>query len=336
MYIITILAFAVSIYYFYQTGLLFLGNEKSAFYATIVYSFYPSVMYFVGALFDYENVVLYGLIIIIFRLICLLKEHRIRKSDHVFFPAVITLTTLLRPQLIPVFALVFITTLFILIYFHTTFNKKFKLGFTFLSLLVITLFMGANLPALLKNKQMFGKAVLSTQYGFEFLQGHNAMAKGSWYGNWREPSSDFYQYVHSQISGLDKMDELQESTARRQLAISWIKSHPAGELKLMFRKLALYFLPYNYDVLPGYKWLNPVNLTVHLLFFCYLAYNLFKKRFSYNDLILLSVIAGTVIISVVFFVGYRTRFFAEPFLILCAARFIRQWKTRKADYQLPV
>lgn len=329
IYLITFLLYIVSIRCFYGTALILMNNNsKYAYYAAALYSFYPSVIYFVGALFFYENIALYGLIIVTFRLLRMIVNSTISKTDYFWIPLISTIILLLRAQLIPVFVLFFSAILFILFLKGSMFNKSFKKGTVTLVIITVLIATIGQIPALVKNKHMFGRAVLSTQYGFEFLQGHNALARGSWYGNWRDTASTFYKYVHSNIPGLDKLDELQESKARQKLGLQWIKNQPLDEIKLLVRKLVIYFLPYNFDVLPGYSWFNPINGVVHLLFLCYLIFNIYKRSFSNNDLILLSIVLATIIISLMFFTVYRVRFYAEPFMIIFAVKFLLQCKSK--------
>lgn len=64
---------------------------------------------------------------------------------------------------------------------------------------------------------MFGEYVLSTQAGYELLQGHNPNSKGSWMGDWKNSSSPNLIYAHSQINNIEELNELEEGKARKKL-----------------------------------------------------------------------------------------------------------------------
>jgi hypothetical protein len=145
-------------------------------------------------------------------------------------------------------------------------------------------------------------------------------------GNWGDPTNPLYEYVHAQIPHVGELNELEESKARQNVAVKWIKQNPAGELKLIARKIGIYFLPRNYEVLFGSNFLNPINLLVHLLFLFFIATKLYERSMTSNELILFSPIAASIILSIIFFVGYRWRYYAEPFMIIFAWQFVANLK----------
>ena len=145
-------------------------------------------------------------------------------------------------------------------------------------------------------------------------------------GNWTDSSNQLYKYSHSQIKNINELNELEESKARKQLGIKWIKENPIGEIKLIFRKIAIYFLPNNFEVLYGCNFLNPINLIVHVLFLCFILVKLYNRTITINELLILSPIAASIILSIVFFVGYRWRYYAEPFMIIFAWQLIHIFK----------
>ena len=191
---------------------------------------------------------------------------------------------------------------------------------TLISVFSLILFIISHYPILKKNEQIFGVKILSTQFGFELLQGFNPTAKGSWMANWYKRDSPLYQYAKQNIKNLEALNEYEESLARRDLAIKWIVNNPKNAIKLLLRKLAIYFIPENYALLPFSKTYNPINAIVYLFFFAFVVLLLLNKiSFSYNNLIILLPILGSIIISLVFFVGYRWRIYAEPFMVLGAS-----------------
>jgi hypothetical protein len=169
---------------------------------------------------------------------------------------------------------------------------------------------------------MFGEYILSTQSGFELLQGHNPYARGSWTGNWADSGSEIYKYVYSQIPNNDYLNEWDQSKARKRVAVNWIKENPLKEIKLSIRKLVIYFLPKNLEILRYSDLPNPINLLTHLFFISMVLLKVYSRKVKLNELLLFSPIAGSIILTIVFFVGYRWRYFAEPFMIIFAWMFV--------------
>ena len=117
--------------------------------------------------------------------------------------------------------------------------------------------------------------------------------------------------------------------------MKWIKENPADEIKLIVRKIAIYFLPKNFEVLYGSNILNPINLFTHIFFLCFILMQLYKKSITLNELLIFSPVAASIILSVVFFVGYRWRCYAEPFMIIFAWQFISILKDNYDRKKMP-
>ena len=320
IYLFSIILFALSINYFYKICLLYFESEKYALYSTITYCLYPSILFYIGTLFSYENFVLSLLVIIIFKLLRAIKNGFI-KTDYFVIPLAVSLSCLFRSQTIVIYFFIFS------VYIFSSLSKKSYSRIPLLILTIVFTFL-CHVPILLENKKIWGEYILSTQSGFELLQGHNPIARGSWINNWTKPDNDLYKYAHSQIKNINELNELQESEARQQISIKWIKENPICEIILDIRKVGIYFLPQNYEVLYGSRIYNPINLIIHALFFCFIFLQLYKKIITQNDLILLSPIVGSIILSVVFFVGYRWRYYAEPFMIIFAWQLILLFKKK--------
>jgi hypothetical protein len=82
--------------------------------------------------------------------------------------------------------------------------------------------------------------------------------------------------------------------------------------------MVLYFVPNNYERLPGNRWWHPVNAGVYGLFLVALFQRMRARRFSKVDLMLLTPFMASVLLTIVFFMGARWRFYAEPFMVLFA------------------
>ncbi|HLG35043.1 MAG TPA: hypothetical protein VI757_09200 [Bacteroidia bacterium] len=298
IWILSLLLYAVSIQYFYRLTELFLTPHR--FTATVTYCFYPSVIYFIGSISLYENIVL--------PLLVLNFSFLLTDTHKKFIIVSSVLSCLVRPNILPVYVLLFLV--------HAFHKKKLHVPvYAFL------LFVLLNIPVLIKNKNTFGSYFLSTQGGFEFLQGHSPVARGSWTAIWAREESPLYQYAHANIPGIDTMNEFRESQARKNLAWKWIKENPLGELKLAVRKVLIYFAPFNLKDLWGCDIFNPVNFLVHLFFLLWLL----TAARSYPNLMLLAPAAASIITSLIFFVGYRWRFYAEPFMIIAAFSFLKRF-----------
>lgn len=314
VYILSMILFGLSIYYFHKLCLKFIDNIRFALLATVTYSFYPSILFYIGTLFFYENFALSLLVITIYKLLSAIKDG-FKTLDYLVIPFAVTLSCLFRPQTIVIYFVISFVFCLVVI-----FKKKYStIPLVILSFILAFTF---HIPIFLKNKKMFGEYVLSTQFGFELLQGHNPTAKGSWMGNWKDSTNQLYQYSNTHIKNIKELNELEESKARKQLALKWIKDNPWEEIKLLVRKLAIYFLPRNYEVLNGSDKLNPINLLTHIFFICFILIQVFKRAITFNELLIFSPIVASILLSVVFFVGYRWRLYAEPFMIIFAWKFI--------------
>jgi len=137
-----------------------------------------------------------------------------------------------------------------------------------------------------------------------------------------------YEYVHHEVPNIDELNEWQDSQVRKQLALKWIKENPGKEVVLILRKLAIYFIPKNYESFSGFSIINPVNLLVHLFFICFLIMTVWKWTIDKQSLLLLTPFAASILLSIVFFVGYRWRYYAEPFMILFAWQFVNDIRGR--------
>jgi hypothetical protein len=314
VYILSCILFLLSIDYFYRLSLFFIKSERYALFSTVTYCFYPSVMFYIGPLFFYENLAVSLLIIILYKLL-LAVRNGFTKADYFVIPIAVALSSLFRAQTIAIYATIFFIYAIIILA-----QRAYKL--IPLLLFTISFMFIVQIPSLVKNKKMFGEYILSTQSGFELLQGHNPTARGSWMGDCDVPTSPLYKYVHSEIANINELNEWEDSKARKHLAIKWIIENPIGEITLCARKLAIYFLPKNFETLYTSNVLNPVNLLVHLFFLSFIIMQLYKREFIPDEMLLFSPIAGSIILSLVFFVGYRWRYYAEPFMIVFAWRFL--------------
>jgi hypothetical protein len=283
---------------------------RYALWAAILYLFFPSTVYFVGAVFAYENITVPLLIIILWQIMEAQKKS-FKKVYLVSIPLLVTFSILLRPNMMMIYIILLGYSLFSSLHKH---NKRLR------AVLITTFFVSvlAHIPILIKNHQQFGSYILSTQTGYELLQGHNPTARGSWRGNWMKPGDPLYEYVLKKIPDIESLNEYEEGVARKKLAIQWIKENPAQDLILEIRKAAIYFLPFNFEVMKGFDIPNPINAIVYLLFITGVIIVIIQRKWNNNWMLIFTPFIGSIIITLVFFVGYRWRFYAEPFMCIFA------------------
>lgn len=275
----------------------------------------PGVVYYVGAFWWFENLTLPLLIMVVYKLLRLLGGRPVRGLDAAFIVAAVVLSCLLRGYLLAVYGLLFAVFLGLMLARPAP-QQRAAWGLSLGLLLALGL---AHVPILVKNHRMFGAYTLSNQAGFELLQGHNSVTQGRFMFDWDDRQGPFDRYVRAHVPELDSLNQYQESQARARVARQWVATHPAAELGLWVKKTALFFSPENFIAdAPRTPW-NPFTALVHLAFFGALVLTLtgFRGlRLTRADWLLLTPLVATWLLSLVFFVGFRWRFFAEPALLL--------------------
>ena len=307
IHFLSILTFIASIPFFYRLLLMVNVSEKVSLFGTLIYCIYPSNLIYIGNLFLYEKLTLPLLVICFYFLFSILKNRE--NSIYAYLvPFLIAFSCLIRPSMLLIYFVIF--SIFLVCSLGREKDKKrsFKRIFGLGILSALTIFL-TSLPLAQKNFDMFGSYTLSTQGGYELMQGHNDLARGSWKGNHRQ--GEYFEYSKKVIPNLDLLNEYEEGQARKDFAIKWIKTNPVKEVELIARKIAIFMLPVNFE--KGY---NLINIFVHLLFILSLLLVLFKRRIDRTLLVLLSPTLGALLLSLVFFVGLRWRYYAEPFFIL--------------------
>lgn len=308
--IINTLLFYFSIIYFYKLSLIFLDRPLSKM-STLIYCLYPSVLFYIGPLIFYENIVLSLLIIS--------SYFFIKNNNYYNFILIIPMAIV---SLLFRFQTIFIWILFFTFFTFFEFYKFKKIkNFIPIFLFIFLTFFSLK-PILEKNNNLFGEYVISTHTGFMFFNGANKLARGSWdgLGNSRV---EIKKKVNNNLNELDR--------GRFYLSegLNWIKENPIDYLILQVRKSIIYFLPQNLSILPYNRIYNPINLLVHFGFIFFAISMILKKNIHQKNLIILSPILGSLIISLIFFIGYRWRYYAEPFMILTAIIFFSQFKNNK-------
>ncbi|TGE05617.1 hypothetical protein [Hymenobacter fodinae] len=275
----------------------------------------PGVIYYVGGFWWFENLALPLLIVVVYKLLRLQAGRRLRGLDACIIITAVVLSCLLRGYLLAVYGMLFVVFLGLMMRQRIAARRmawQLSLG------LVLALGL-AHVPILQKNHRQFGAWTLSNQAGFELLQGHNSVTQGRFMFDWDDRTGPFDRFVRAYVPQLDSLNQYQESQARARLARQWVTEHPAEELQLWWRKTLLFFSPENFiaDAIRT-PW-SPFTAVVHLAFFVALAFTIFRYqglRFERRDALLLTPLVAVWLLSLVFFVGFRWRFFAEPALLL--------------------
>ncbi len=302
---INLFLFFLSIIFFYKISQLFL-NKFSSKISTLIYCLYPSIFFYIGPLLFYENIVLSLIVISSYFFIC--------KNNYSNFLIIIPFATL---SLLLRFQTIFIWTLFFTFFTINNFYKYRKVS-TLIPVLffILTVFL-THKPILEKNYTLFGKNILTTNTGLGFYIGANKLARGSWDGTGKVTKQIKEKFDHN-------MDDLELGKIYLDEGINWIKNNPSDYLILQIRKIAIYFLPQNLSILPYNRIYNPLNILIHLGFLMFIINIIVYRKFSYKNFIILSPILGSLLISLLFFIGYRWRYYAEPFIILTAFIYLSQ------------
>ncbi|MGV3589016.1 MAG: hypothetical protein ACO1OF_18575 [Adhaeribacter sp.] len=310
VHVVALGLYAVAIFYFYKTLALFITNEKIRFWGAVIYAIYPSTLFYIGSLFWYENITMPLMVIVLYYLVLLLQNQKIPTAITISMPVAVTLSILFRGQLLFIYFLIFSVFLghFWQRVRHNSPNWRAGLFICSATLLLV---ISSHIPILVKNYRLFGGILLSTQPGFELLQGHNPYADGKWTMAWTDPGEPLYDYTIARVPNLHQLDQYTESRIRAKLALAWIKQNPTEELKLIGQKLKVYFTPDNSPFYPGthtpgYNWLNPINFLVHGLFLIALLFAIFKnKYFGFNatEMFFLTPILASILLCLVFFLA---------------------------------
>jgi hypothetical protein len=283
------------------------AGALAALTAVGLFVFYPSNSLYIGPLFWYEKVALPLFILCLWQ--CMrVFTHRSSSAPMYVNVLLVMAMCLVRNQMLAISVLM--VALFGIWAIFSSGHRTVLLRIMASTLAGVVLALLINIPVLVKNHGQFGRYVISTQAGYELMQGHSQMARGSWLGGWDSPGSEYYRFSREVIPGLDAMNELEESDARKDHAIRWAITHPFQEVVLSIRKVAIFFMPINFQG-PAHA----TNLLVHGLFFLSLLWLMFKRRITYNIVLLLLPIAADILLCLIFFTDMRWRFYAEPFMI---------------------
>jgi len=316
---IALLFFLISIPSFLKI-LIHIGIENKVIqnFTTGMYLIFPSTLIYIGCVPLYENICLpISIIGISFLLNLLSGTSKTGFFTFLFCSLMLTISMMLRPQVLT-------PTVFSLMAFGIfTIIKTKKEGFKatkyiwkfvgVFSFVFITL----QSCVFIVNYKYFGQ-IFYTNRGDAFMWGHYDLAKGSWDGTVDLKGTVGYNYERKIIPGYDDMTEIEQNNAQNKIGKEWIKNNFDKEIKLTLKKLAILFMPYNFENLK----FNFTMFFTHLGFFLFLIYFVFrfKSLIKNRALVLILVwILGIIFVNVMFFVEYRVKHFADPYMLILTA-----------------
>lgn len=315
VYLLTALGGLVTGLYAARTLRWYGLRPRPAAVGALLLMLYPSVLWYVGAWFWYENLCLPVLVWVTYQLLRLYGGRPMPLGKALLLAVLVVLSCLLRGYLLAVYGLLFAYLLAL----SRRSGPTARAPTWRPALLTLLLTLALHVPVLLKNHRLFGAYILSTQPGFELLQGNNPFTRGRFMFDWDESDKPFGAWVQEQRPDLAALNQYEESRARAALARRWVAAHPADALGLLGRKLLAFFSPENFVANDYHTRYHPVTAAVHLAFLLSLLATALRwrgLRFRAPDGLLLLPVLVVLGLSLVFFVGYRWRLFAEPAFVL--------------------
>ena len=307
------LLFIISLFYFFRLAGLFLSKNR-ALMATILYCVYPSIILYVGMINIFECLIMPCLVIIIStHLYNRRKNKPFSFFEILFFALAIPVICFLKMQVSLIMIFLYLVMLADVI-LEPTRIKQYLLAYMPANI-IIALFAFYTINS---NYQATGRAIISNQSALNLFHGNNPFAKGSWNPIvWKQYAKEIDPILEKNKDKLSS-DEFTETQFYKTWALEWIKTHPKQELLLCLRKFIIYFLPNNSNC-----WkINPITLFVHICFFGFICFFFIGKFRNIEFLYILAPVTAILAVNLIFFVEYRWRYLADPFMVLAAFVFI--------------
>jgi len=333
MCILKTIVFPFSVYFFHKILKVFKLRDFVVQLGTWGYVLIPSVFIFIGWFDTWENVALYCLIINFYFVVAEISGVSLPRSRYVLMPLLTAVSALMRPHLLIFYGAIY--GFQIVLNLLNLFLKKKPLiqskGISYSSVISLCFLLLVHLPIFIQNKTYFGKYTLSTQSKFEFFQGHNPFARGSWYPAVYSINKVYFDSIMSQNPLRYNATELEEADYYQKMSLQWIKKNPMKEVELIARKGAGYFLPWNFI---NHR-INIYSILLHLSFFVFVFHFLKttflngRARFWANEAMILVPSLMSILLSVLFFTGERWRYFGEPFFLIMGLILLNGFLTKK-------
>jgi hypothetical protein len=293
--------------------------------AALLFIAFPSMFMYIGIMDIFENVAMPLLVIFFSFCYVYLDENKSpRMFQNILYGLLISFACLIRPHILFILLLFLVAYACIWTVYFIKRRSVLVLSKTVATVLVI-LFLSLA-PVLISNHKMFGSYVLSTQPQLEFFQGHNPYARGSWNPVLFEQHESDFKNMFAEHPLLASDNEKEELDFYYNQAKKAILKDPKREIMLSVKKTAIYLVPYNYLC----HIFNPFNALVYAGTLGFLVM-LFLKRIELGRenralklSIILAPVAGSYFLTLIFFVGERWRYYAEPFMIICALLFFKE------------
>ena len=313
IFVVKNLLFLISLFYFFRLAGVFLNKDR-ALGATILYCLYPSIILYVGMINIFECLIMPCLVIIASIHLYNRKNYKpFSFSEILFFALAIPTICFLKMQVSLIMIFLYLVMLADVIS-ESIRIKQYLLAYMPANI-IIALF---TFYIISSNYQTTGRAIISNQSALNLFHGNNPFAKGSWNPSiWKQYAKEIDPILEKNKEKLSS-DEFTETQFYKTWAVDWMKTHPKQELLLCFRKLAIYFLPNNSNC-----WkINPITLFVHICFFGFVFFFFWGKFKGIEFLYILAPVTAILAVNLIFFVEYRWRYLADPFMVLTACVFI--------------
>ncbi|MFS0756257.1 glycosyltransferase family 39 protein [Noviherbaspirillum sp. 1P10PC] len=200
-------------------------------------------------------------------------------------------------------------------------GHKIKCLFVIMMLAVIT-----ASPWIVRNYLVIGAPVVNSNSGFNLYIGNNPSADGLFVSVKDTPIGPEWETLRKEKG------EMGASRVLGQLALEWIKEHPANALKLGVKKAILFWMP------PVHEGKGEQSKSESLVRMAWLAQFLvlvigaisglfFKALRNRTTLIVWATVTGYTAIHMLFYVVFRYREPLMPFLcVLCALAIEQAWE----------
>jgi 4-amino-4-deoxy-L-arabinose transferase-like glycosyltransferase len=185
---------------------------------------------------------------------------------------------------------------------------RFSIRKFFMKYFLIYFFIALTMaPWTLRNYIVFKKFIpLSNSRGFGFLYGNNPSARGGW----AVPKN------MSEIAARGTTGECEKDRIYMQEAIRYIKTHPKRGAMLLFRKIAVHWLPFE----NGWKVFNPYYALA--LIFALIGIAFYRRRVIAEALMFI-MFFQTTLTAMLTYGEPRYRYPYEIFLIIFAAQALK-------------
>ena len=291
------------VYVVYRVALVLIG-ERGAIAAACITAIYPAQIYMCNEFHGINIYIVLGIGVVLF-LVRYLEETQSWK-DLIAAGLCMGLLMLFRaeaPALLLLYAIILALR-----------GGRKAIGPAIVFVLVATACLA---PWTVRNYREFNKFIpVCASGGVNLWIGNNPRATGSQHYSFFDPIPPDVKKAFDQIP-LDKNEPIAKDNALRQLAVSFIRTHPRQDAVLVLKKLFIFFV---YD--PSHEkgrnlayWLPSVLLTVLAIWGAVLR----GRKLIREDIFLIVSILLSITVSIVVFALPRYKIVIDPFIIILVA-----------------